>query len=128
MAPVDTPKWMVGTAAGDGAEDLPRVREGELAIVVRVERAHPRVEHLHGVHAGVDLGDEIVGDEGRQLVGEAGARRRGSPYIRLLVSAKLFEWPPSMAYDARVNGAPAKPISGTRIAELALDLADRVEA
>src|SRR5262245_31028941 len=31
-----------------------------------------------------------------------------------LVFAKLFECPPSMAYDASVNGAPAKPMSGTR--------------
>ena len=38
----------------------------------------------------------------------------GWPYISALVCAKLFEWPPSIAYDASVNGAPAKPISGTR--------------
>ena len=38
----------------------------------------------------------------------------GAPYISALVCAKLLEWPPSIAYDASVNGAPAKPISGTR--------------
>ena len=38
----------------------------------------------------------------------------GFEYIRCLVSAKLLEWPPSMAYEASVKGAPANPISGTR--------------
>jgi hypothetical protein len=33
--------------------------------------------------------------------------------MRPLVRAKFVEWPPSMAYEARVNGAPAKPIRGT---------------
>ena len=37
-----------------------------------------------------------------------------------LVRAKLFECPPSIAYEASVNGAPAKPISGTRPASSAL--------
>ena len=41
--------------------------------------------------------------------------------------AKLFEWPPSIAYDASVNGAPAKPISGTRPRSSRLDLADRLQ-
>ena len=44
----------------------------------------------------------------------------GLPYISALVRAKLFEWPPSMAYDASVNGAPANPISGTRPASSCL--------
>ncbi len=39
--------------------------------------------------------------------------RAGSRYISALVSAKFCEWPPSIAYDASVNGAPPKPISGT---------------
>ena len=41
--------------------------------------------------------------------------------------AKLFEWPPSIAYDASVNGAPAKPMSGTRPRSSLLDLPDRLE-
>ena len=51
----------------------------------------------------------------------------GWPYISDLVLAKLFEWPPSMAYDASVNGAPAKPISGTRPSSSRLHLADRLQ-
>jgi len=35
--------------------------------------------------------------------------------IRALVRAKLFDGPPSMAYEAKVNGAPAKPIRGRRL-------------
>jgi hypothetical protein len=38
----------------------------------------------------------------------------GSPYMRALVRAKSRDGPPSIAYDASVNGAPAKPINGTR--------------
>ena len=38
---------------------------------------------------------------------------RGFEYISALVSAKFCEWPPSIAYDASVNGAPPNPISGT---------------
>ncbi len=51
----------------------------------------------------------------------------GLPYISALVRAKLFECPPSIAYDASVNGAPANPISGTRPRELVLDLPNRLE-
>ena len=36
----------------------------------------------------------------------------GAPYIIALVSAWSFDGPPSTRYDATVNGAPAKPISG----------------
>ena len=44
----------------------------------------------------------------------------GAPYISSLVCAKLFECPPSIAYEASVNGAPAKPMSGTRPASARL--------
>ena len=36
----------------------------------------------------------------------------GSAYMRALVRSWLFEGPPSMRYDASVNGAPANPING----------------
>ena len=57
-------------------KDLPRVGERELAIIVGVEGADPRVEHLHGVDAGVNLRDQIVGDERSPAVGEAMPGRR----------------------------------------------------
>ena len=37
----------------------------------------------------------------------------GCAYMNALVCAKVVEGPPSIAYDASVNGAPPKPISGT---------------
>ena len=36
------------------------MREDELAVVVRVQRADPRVEHLHRVDAGLDLRDQVL--------------------------------------------------------------------
>lgn len=36
----------------------------------------------------------------------------GAPNIMALVVACSLEGPPSTRYDATVNGAPAKPISG----------------
>ena len=36
----------------------------------------------------------------------------GAPNIIALVFAWSFEGPPSTRYDATVNGAPAKPMSG----------------
>ena len=38
----------------------------------------------------------------------------GAPNIIALVLACSLEGPPSTRYDATVNGAPAKPISGVR--------------
>jgi hypothetical protein len=58
-------------ASADGVEDPPRVRQRELAIIVRAQVADPRIEHLHGVDAGVDLRAEIVGDDVGQLLAEA---------------------------------------------------------
>ncbi len=100
-------------AAADRLEDALRVRHRELAVVGGIQRADPRVEHLDGVDAGVDLRDQVVGDDGRQ------ARTEPMPGVGVAVHqrlgrAKLFEWPPSIAYDASVKGAPANPISGTR--------------
>ena len=39
-------------------------------------------------------------------------QRSGAPYISALVRAWSRDGPPSTRYEARVNGAPAKPING----------------
>ncbi len=36
----------------------------------------------------------------------------GLPYMSALVRSWFFDGPPSIRYDASVNGAPANPISG----------------
>ena len=51
----------------------------------------------------------------------------GWPYISALVRAKSRDGPPSMAYDARVNGAPAKPMSGTRPSSSRRVMRDRLQ-
>ena len=38
--------------------------------------------------------------------------RPGSPYMSALVRSWFLDGPPSIRYDASVNGPPAKPISG----------------
>ncbi len=40
------------------------------------------------------------------------AHSSGSPYIMALVRSWFLDGPPSIRYEARVNGPPAKPISG----------------
>ena len=80
----------------DDLEDALRMGQRELAVIGGAQRAHPRVEHLHRVHAGLDLRHEVVAHE----LGEHAHSRcqsSGWPYISALVLAKLFEWPPSMA-------------------------------
>ena len=44
-----------GTPVGSAIEDAARVGQDVLAVVVRVQRADPRVEQLHGLDAGLDL-------------------------------------------------------------------------
>ena len=51
----------------------------------------------------------------------------GCAYMNALVRAYVVECPPSIAYAARVNGAPPKPISGTRPLELAAEQPDGLE-
>ena len=92
-----TPKWIVGTPSARALEDASRVRQDELAVVARVERADPRVEDLHGVDARLDLRHQVLGDDRRRAARRGGARRAGALYISALVSAKSFEWPPSIA-------------------------------
>src|ERR1019366_1949587 len=62
---------------GERVEDPPCVREDELAVVARVQRADPRVEDLHRVDAGFNLRDEIVADDAGEEIAEAMPRRRG---------------------------------------------------
>ena len=62
--------------AADGVEDLPRVGQRELAVVLGGERAHPRVEDLHRLHARLDLRVQVVADDGGEGCPRAGARPR----------------------------------------------------
>lgn len=55
----------------DGTEDLLRVGQDKLAIVVDVQCADPRIEHLDGVDAGIDLRHEIIGHHAGESIGEA---------------------------------------------------------
>ena len=52
------------------------MRQREFAVVVGVERPDPRVEHLHGIDARVDLRLEVIGDHRRQPIGETMPRGR----------------------------------------------------
>ena len=108
-------------------EDAARVGQDELAVVARVQRADPRVEDLHGVDAGLDLRHQIVARRCRRAGRRSACHAVGAPYISALVCAKLLEWPPSIAYDASVNGAPANPMSGTRPASSGCIMPDRLE-
>ena len=67
----------------DALEDLLRVRQDELAVVGGVQRADPRVEHLHGVDAGFDLRDEIVADDVGEQIAEAVPRGGVAVHQRL---------------------------------------------
>ena len=68
------------------AEDLLRVRESELAVVCRAERADPRIEHLHGVDSGVDLGGEVVADGKAVLRGNGDAANGCTGSIKTTVA------------------------------------------
>ena len=68
---------------GDAIEDRLRVRQDELAIVRRVQRAHPRIEHHDRIDARFDLRDEIVADDVGHRVAEL------MPRLRLPVHQRL---------------------------------------
>ena len=53
-------------AGADDLEDPLGVRQRELAIVGGAQRADPRVEHLHGVDACLDLRDQVVANHRAQ--------------------------------------------------------------
>jgi hypothetical protein len=71
----------------DAVEDLLRVGEDELAVVLRVQLADPRVEHLHGVHTGFDLRRQIFADDVGEQIQKA-CHAFEWPYISALVCAK----------------------------------------
>ena len=62
---------MVGTRFSTASNRAARVGQRELAIVGGAERADPRVEHLHRVHSRLDLRDEVIRHDRRQLLAEA---------------------------------------------------------
>jgi len=49
-----------GAAGGEAIEDLPDMGQDELSIVGRVQRADPRIEHLHRIDTGTKLCRKIV--------------------------------------------------------------------
>ena len=98
--------------AADGVEDFSRVGQDELTVVGGVQRAGPRVEDLNHLRAGLDLRLQVFAHE-RTEHSHSRCQARGFEYIRALVRAKFFECPPSITYEASVNGAPPNPISGT---------------
>src|SRR5262245_16196668 len=55
----------------EAIENAPGVWINELAVVGGVQGAHPGIEYLNGVHAGFDLGDQILGRDVSNHVAEA---------------------------------------------------------
>ena len=123
-----TPKWIVGTADArvgrEPFEDPAGMGQDELAVVGGVERADPRIEHLHGVHAGVDLRDQVVRQSTSAIRSQKRCHAAGRAVMSAFVCAKVLEWPPSIAYDASVNGAPGKTNQRHPATQGALDLAE----
>ena len=89
-----------------------RRRRDEALVVGQAQRTGPGVEELAGGGAGFQLGaEEHAGGVG----GPVGQRLSRSPGRRASWCAGRRwsrEGLPSTMYAARVNGAPAKPISG----------------
>ena len=73
-----------------------RVRQHELGVVGRGQRAGPRVEQLHRRRPGLDLGPQERRRRSRPA-GRAGrARASGSAYMNALVRACSLDGPPSI--------------------------------
>ena len=66
-----------------GVEDAPRMRQGELAVVVHRQRTRPGVEELQGLRAGLDLRQQVVADHGGKRIAEF------VPYLGLAVHEPL---------------------------------------
>src|SRR5688500_284153 len=64
-------------------EDLPGVRQHELAIVGRVESASPRVEDLNSLRAGFDLRFHVFAHDRREHVAQPVPRERVGIHQRL---------------------------------------------
>ena len=92
------------------------MRQDELAIVGRRERAHPGVEELHGLRAGGDLAVQVVGGD----LGEA--RHEGVPGRRLRAHEALGveEVPRGAALDqvrGEREGRPREADEGQAVGE-----------
>src|SRR5215831_18567138 len=69
----------------DALEDTPGVRQDELAIILRVQHADPRVEYLYRIDAGLDLRGEILAGDIRQQIAETVPRGRVAVHQRFCV-------------------------------------------
>ena len=68
--------------ASNAIEDPFRMRQDELAIVLRVELSDPRVEHLYGIDARIDLRGEVLADDVGQQIAERMPRLRVAVHQR----------------------------------------------
>ena len=123
-SPVSTPKWIRGTSATD-VEHGAAVRQHVALVVGRRQRAGPRVEQLHRAARRHRSARGGAPPRSRPAGRPASCQASSSPYISAFVRAWSRLGPPSTRYDASVNGAPAKPISGVA-AELGHEAVHRV--
>ena len=113
-------------ARADPLEDPLRVGQREFAVVGGVQRADPRVEHLNGVDAGVDLRDEIVADDVGELFAEA-MPRIGMAVHQRLGLGEVVRMPAFDRVRRQRERRAGKPDQRHASVQLALDLADRGE-
>ena len=112
-SPVATPKWIRGTPrSATPPRTVARVGQHEPSVVARRQPAGPRVEELDRATPGLGLRPGGTPAEISASRSISASQTSGSPCISALVLAWSRHGPPSMRYDARVNGAPANPISG----------------
>ncbi len=108
-----TPKWIRGTPA---ARPRPRAPPPSAAAPARGSRpaAATRPRSRTAAPPAPRPRPARAGTCPRSAASRpsSACQRSGSPYISALVFSWPFDGPPSTRYDARVNGAPAKPISG----------------
>ena len=113
-------------ARRDDLEDAAGMRQDELAIVARIESADPRVEHLHGIDARIDLRGEVLADDVGQQIAERMPRFRIAVHQRLGVRERC-----RMAALDRIRcqrkRRARKPDERHAAAERPLDLLDRFE-
>ena len=112
--PVPVPKWMSGTPRVAASRRTAPSRAAARTRGSRRRRGRPPRSRRPAAPARPPP-PARAGSRPRRSASSAASRCQvaGSSYIIRLVSVKWFEWPPSIAYDASVKGAPAKPMSGT---------------
>ena len=116
-----------GDAAGaHRVEDPPRVGQRELAVVARRERAHPRVEDLHGLGSRLDLGEQVIGDDGGEGVREP-VPRLGLAVHQGLGSRVVARRAALDGVRGEGEGGPREPDEGHAAGELHAQQADGVE-